>query len=61
MLKTILKLQGAQELSKSEAKSINGGVTEECSRAISTGFALFKGGKPCPLDYYSLGGCCWPS
>ncbi|WP_310555800.1 hypothetical protein [Flavobacterium sp.] len=35
MLKNILKLEGAQQLSKNEQKTINGGITRECSNALS--------------------------
>ena len=60
MLKNILDLEGAQKLTKNEQKSIKGGVTAECNRAINDGVALYKGQNPCPLDYpVSSGGCCW--
>jgi hypothetical protein len=60
MLKNILKLDGAQELTKNEQKSINGGVTEQCAFDINHGLAIHKGGKPCPADYpLSSGGCCY--
>ncbi|MCV9930055.1 hypothetical protein OIU83_20510 [Flavobacterium sp. LS1R49] len=62
MLKHILKLEGAQELTKKEQKNINGGVTEACARAIGEGVAIFKGTKPCPELYpISSGGCCYLS
>ncbi len=35
MLKNILKLDGAQQLSKNEQKSINGGLTVACANAWS--------------------------
>ncbi|KIC03746.1 hypothetical protein OA88_01195 [Flavobacterium sp. JRM] len=60
MLKNILKLEGAQELTNNEQKSIKGGITEECANAIASGEAIFKGGKPCPVLYpISSGGCCY--
>jgi hypothetical protein len=59
MLQNILKLKGVQELTKNEQKSINGGITQECANAISTGAAIFKGGKPCPNGYIASGGCCY--
>jgi len=60
MLKNILKLKGAQELTKIEQKSINGGVTEQCAFDIGNGSAIYKGGKPCPATYpISSGGCCY--
>lgn len=59
MLKNILKLEGAQKLTRVEQKNINGGVTQECNSAINSGQALFKGSKPCPIGYGSSGGCCW--
>ena len=37
MLKNILKLNGAQQLSKNEQKSINGGITQACSNALFYG------------------------
>ena len=37
MLKNILKLDGAQQLSKNEQKSINGGITRACSDSIAAG------------------------
>jgi hypothetical protein len=40
MLKNILKLDGAQQLSKKEQKEINGGITPECADAWSTGVCV---------------------
>ena len=37
MLKNILNLNGAQEISKNEQKSINGGITRQCVDAIANG------------------------
>jgi hypothetical protein len=37
MLKNILKLDGAQQLSKNEQKTIIGGITKECANAYSNG------------------------
>lgn len=60
MLKKILKLDGAQELTKKELKSVNGGVTEVCAKALAIGEAILKGGKPCPPEYpLAGGGCCF--
>lgn len=60
MLKKILKLNGAQELSKNEKKSINGGITDSCNRAILDGFCVRKGKAVCPSSFpiASSGGCC---
>lgn len=60
MLKKILKLDGAYELTKMEQKNINGGVTKECSDAIHAGICVHKGGIPCPADFPNAtsGGCC---
>jgi hypothetical protein len=62
MLKNILKLEGTQELTKTEQKNINGGVTEQCSFDVYVNhIAIIKGGKPCPAAYpLSIGGCCYP-
>jgi len=35
MLKNILKLDGAQQLSKNEQKEINGGIGEKCHPTIN--------------------------
>jgi hypothetical protein len=60
MLKNILNLNGAQELSKEEQKGINGGVTEACAKALAAGYAILKGSKPCPAEYpLAGGGCCF--
>lgn len=34
MLKNILKLDGAQQLSKNEQKTINGGITQACAESM---------------------------
>jgi hypothetical protein len=36
MLKNILKLDGAQQLSKNEQKQVNGGITKRCSDFLNT-------------------------
>jgi len=60
MLKNILKLEGAQELTKNEQKSIKGGITEICAKAIEQGDAIRKGSIPCPANYpLAGGGCCF--
>jgi hypothetical protein len=60
MLKKILKLEGTQKLTKNEQKSINGGITEVCAKAISGGWAIYKGIGPCPAEYpLAGGGCCF--
>ncbi|CAM4424854.1 hypothetical protein [Flavobacterium terrigena] len=53
MLKNILKLDGAQQLSKNEQKEISGGITKQCLDAYSNGcdrtitavdcFSLYEG------------------
>lgn len=40
MLKNILNLNGAQEISKNELKSINGGITKACANAIAAGCVI---------------------
>jgi hypothetical protein len=62
MLKNILKLEGALELTKNEKKNISGGVTEQCAYDVYTlHFAIIQGGKPCPAAYpLAIGGCCYP-
>ena len=59
MLKKILKLNGAQELTKNELKAVNGGITEICVKGIASGLAILKTG-PCPPEYLLVGGgCCF--
>ncbi|MBS7254279.1 class IIb bacteriocin, lactobin A/cerein 7B family [Flavobacterium branchiicola] len=59
MLKKILNLNGAQELTKKELKAVNGGVTEACAKALSIGAAILKNGA-CPPEYpLAGGGCCF--
>ncbi|MDW8849787.1 hypothetical protein SD960_06760 [Flavobacterium sp. MMLR14_040] len=60
MLKKILKLDGAYELTKLEQKSINGGITKECADAIFAGICVHKGGTACPANFPTAtsGGCC---
>ena len=59
MLKNILKLDGAQQLSKKDQKSINGGLVHNCSRGTTwcgvTGGALCAANSPC------VNGCCIPA
>ncbi|MEA9413913.1 MULTISPECIES: hypothetical protein [unclassified Flavobacterium] len=60
MLSKILKLEGAQVLTQKEQKSINGGVTEVCAKALAAGYAILKGSAPCPPQYpLAGGGCCF--
>lgn len=60
MLKKILKLNGAQELTKNELKAVNGGLTEICIKALAIGEAILQNGRPCPPDYpLAGGGCCF--
>ncbi|MFD1604183.1 class IIb bacteriocin, lactobin A/cerein 7B family [Flavobacterium artemisiae] len=60
MLKKILKLDGAHELTKKELKAVNGGVEPFCAAALIAGTAIKKDG-PCPPDYpFASGGCCFP-
>ena len=48
MLKNILKLQGAQKLSKDEQKSINGGSTPRATTCGGDGAFIFVNGvKTC--------------
>lgn len=48
MLKNILKLDGAQKLSKNEQKSINGGITEACAGAWATSYCVLRTTTTCP-------------
>ncbi len=50
MKKSILNLVGAQELSKAEQKSINGGLSRACADAVATGVCVGKSG-PCPTGW----------
>lgn len=60
MFKKILKLEGAQELTKNELKAVKGGVTEVCAKALISGEAILKNGAPCPPEYpLAGGGCCF--
>lgn len=60
MIKNILKLGGAEELTKEELKAVNGGVTEICAKALASGEAILKNGQPCPPEYpLAGGGCCF--
>ena len=60
MLKNILNLEGAHELSNNEQKAINGGITDYCNSWIMAGFCVRKGSLPCPAAYpvNGGGGCC---
>ena len=40
MLKNILKLDGAQKLSKNEQKTINGGITEAMAQCLANGCVM---------------------
>ena len=53
MKKSILNLKGAQELSKNEQKSVNGGISKLCSR---TSPDLF-GNPSCPQGYTNIQYC----
>lgn len=46
MLKKILNLKNAQHLSKSEQKTIKGGIPECCIYAIEAGCILVPVGEP---------------
>ncbi|WP_427872328.1 bacteriocin [Flavobacterium sp. MMS24-S5] len=60
MFKKILKLEGAQELTKNELKAVKGGVTEVCAKALISGEAILKNGAACPPEYpLAGGGCCF--
>lgn len=37
MLKSILNLEGAEQLSSTEQKTIKGGITKQCADAIAAG------------------------
>ena len=57
MLKNILKLEGAQKLTKNEQKSINGGAVAYCQRSQCDTDAACSGGaycekKLCKGEYY---------
>ncbi|KIC03750.1 hypothetical protein B8T70_14290 [Flavobacterium sp. AJR] len=52
MLKKILKLEGAQELTRSEQKTIDGGINIECS---PTG--VCSGSTKCVFDCKPVGVC----
>jgi hypothetical protein len=61
MLKNILKLDGAQQLTATEQKSINGGTTVICQKAMAQGDAIYEGFMGyCPPEYPNHGGnCCF--
>ncbi len=61
MLKNILNLDGAQQLSKNDQKEIIGGVPYSCSTSYEAGClgmtkttCINNGG-----EYYMLCKCCW--
>lgn len=60
MLKNILKLEGAQKLTKIQQMNINGGITKECADSIEAGICVRKGSTACPADFpfANSGGCC---
>ncbi|MCD0474468.1 MULTISPECIES: hypothetical protein [unclassified Flavobacterium] len=47
MLKSILKLKGAQELTKNEQKDINGGWVPEPGKFCPSGTCQYFEGGPC--------------
>jgi hypothetical protein len=65
MLKNILKLKGAQQLSKNEQKNISGGITEACANAWATMFCVRKTTTTCPtidnggFALVACGKCCY--
>ena len=56
MLKKILNLKDAQYISKSEQKTIKGGIPECWIYAIEAGCVLIAAGEICPMD--TLPGIC---
>ena len=50
MLKKILNLKNAHEISKDEQKAIKGGIPECWIYAIEAGCVLVAVGEPCPLN-----------
>lgn len=62
MLKNILKLDGAQQLSKNEQKTINGGITQQCANAIASGCDTTVTQANCFLQegvYFTTCKCCY--
>ncbi len=62
MLKNILNLNGAQEISKNEQKSINGGITKQCADAVANGCVLNITSANCFAQggvYFSTCKCCY--
>lgn len=54
MLKNILKLNGAQQLSKNEQKEVNGGITVACAQAQANGCTPPIAPGVCnPGDFYN--------
>ncbi|MBQ0736159.1 hypothetical protein [Aquimarina celericrescens] len=51
MKKTLLNLEGSQELSKNEQRTINGGIDRPCGGDGS--FIFVDGAKVCCFDYFS--------
>jgi hypothetical protein len=59
MLKNILNLDGAQQLSNNEQKSINGGITIACNNAIQGGSCYWKtAGVACLPGFTTNSGAC---
>lgn len=50
MLKKILKLENAQSISKTEQKTIRGGIPECWIYAIEAGCVLIPAGGTCPIN-----------
>lgn len=48
MLKYILNLEGAQEISKNEQKTIKGGITRVCNDAVASGQCYWSTGACSP-------------
>ena len=60
MLKNILKLNGAQQLSKNEQKEINGGIPVGCAYKTWSGTSLTncKSTRPGGFNYSYTSGTC---
>lgn len=59
MLKNILNLEGAQQLSNNEQKTIKGGITQICNDAIQSGSCYWKTtGVACLPGFTTNSGAC---
>ncbi|WP_343696409.1 hypothetical protein [Flavobacterium sp.] len=56
MIKNILNLEGAQNISKNEQKTMQGGIPDCWVYAIEAGCILIPVGGTCPLD--TMSGIC---